>query len=128
MQAGPEPRPGEILMTSQTVFAVGEFQSPDIRRCQWSVWRENLQFGAQQLQHSTALWHAPLRLQAAARLGSAQYSSIKTGDERVLKAWSYAVQRDDYHVLRHVVGLLGLGQVADDLFNPDQTEPVTYML
>ena len=54
-KAGPEPRSGEILMTSQTVFAVGEFQSPDIRRCQWSVWRENLQFGAQQLQHSTAL-------------------------------------------------------------------------
>ena len=45
-----------------------------------------------------------------------------------MKAWSYAVQGDDYHVLRHVVGLLGLAQVADDLFNPDQTEPVTYML
>ena len=44
-------------MTSQTVFALGEFQSPDIRHCQWSVWRENLQFGAHQhqLQHSDTL-------------------------------------------------------------------------
>ena len=103
MQAGPEPRPGEILMTSQTVFAVGEFQSPDIRRCQWSVWRENLQFGAHQLQLH-------------------QHSDTLPSDCRKIGNWKLQLNAIKacyiYCILRHVAGyvedLLGLAQVADD--------------